>query len=1206
MSSLEDRLNQGNKRVTTFSDQTTINKTNFNSLQNRLDSNSNFTSEEKTTAVQEITPVFKSLVNKEKLPEGWDFIPQVPTGDNTYQRVVIKKDKPNIQYTINLETGDVEQKDISNRDDMGDKRTSLFKYKDTGAMTNVLYKQGVDILADEEFILKTVPDYLQPLVRVVAKGADFVVVKPLAIGVTAGAETITDAGNAIIRAAKDNIADDSVLDKLFGYYKMMDPNKGGRRLAGDIGQLLEVSEAGFAVRPVGTVSKAFMGGEKGKVVYESIQDYKNAIKKQKELDAFEKTGKKLNEKEMELFLSGKNLNVERARIATNEYEKARQNLASKVASLNNDIADKLIDDFEQTTGTVISSVVQGKKVVDYEKVRGVGEKKLNKKYYNEEDEINIENDERYSDLYFLKGEDGDLTSPILNPDKFDKLVALVSDLKKANPDEFDKKVADTIDPLEGTLEGLGVKKKKKAKPKTLIDELFDLTVKKDLLASDELTELLAKYGVSFEDYILMVVGSGSKAGKILNKLSQIKRVRSFQELAEINAKKKAASENVFFKGLQRIENIRRGGLVGTIATAARNLESALIRTPTEGLVNLFETSILRFAQGFDKEDFLNLKPTARAVGTFFNPIDWKDSFRHLKYIYSDRANAEDYTNFIFENSEFDKQVSRFYDMVSEIRKSQGAGSGGKMDAILSEIEGVVDVVNKPNRWQDYLIRRGVFLAELERLTRRDMGIDLIETINNGKIRDLINQAPSIQGRTKKGRFSKRKVTPEAPKFIELVNEATEKALDITYGSAPKIQTFREIANFITRKGLTTIIPFPRFMFKSMELMGEYSMGLPIALAKQIVRKGSKYDATMAARNLVGLTMIGAAGLYRNQEDAPAEYNKMRLPDGSLLDVMPIFPLGQMLYIAEADKRFRNGTFDNWFDAREFIKIFTGTNFRPGMTGEFLLRDLGQLAGSGSIKTEEALGKGLGRIVGNYAVSFLQPFSMAIDLERSLGGRTTKFKDANSDPDLTFLGSLVKEFKRPFKQRGFISPSQEAALPDKVLAIQQGGLERMYPVARLLGGFNITSGDTETTNFIKSLGLSDYDFSGKTKVGSVDNAINETINDFIPNLAAKYLLRSKKLKALGYSESYVQKDVKARLKSDVTKIKSKITKASISKSDDPAYITALFQFRSMNKDFQSAGIEKFKVRYGRFPDVTKAEDLNRLYLLASSHNSKLKF
>ena len=91
-----------------------------------------------------------------------------------------------------------------------------------------------------------------------------------------------------------------------------------------------------------------------------------------------------------------------------------------------------------------------------------------------------------------------------------------------------------------------------------------------------------------------------------------------------------------------------------------------------------------------------------------------------------------------------------------------------------------------------------------------------------------------------------------------------------------------------------------------------------------------------------------------------------------------------------------------------------------------------------------------------------------------------------------------------------------------------------------------------------------------------------------------------------NESYIQKDVKARIKSDITKIKAKITKASIGKSDDPAYITALFKFRSMNKDFQSAGIEEFKTRYNRFPDVTKAEDLNRLYLLASSHNSKLKF
>ena len=86
----------------------------------------------------------------------------------------------------------------------------------------------------------------------------------------------------------------------------------------------------------------------------------------------------LTKDEMDLFLSGKSLNISKVRIATNEYEKAREKLASKVAAQNTDIAQKLIGEFEEKTGTVISKVVQGQKIIDYEKVRGVGEKKLMK------------------------------------------------------------------------------------------------------------------------------------------------------------------------------------------------------------------------------------------------------------------------------------------------------------------------------------------------------------------------------------------------------------------------------------------------------------------------------------------------------------------------------------------------------------------------------------------------------------------------------------------------------------------------------------------------------------------------------------------------------------------------------------------------------------------------------------------------------------
>ena len=59
--------------------------------------------------------------------------------------------------------------------------------------------------------------------------------------------------------------------------------------------------------------------------------------------------------------------------------------------------------------------------------------------------------------------------------------------------------------------------------KTVIDNLFELTVGKDIDANQELADSLAKYGLTFDEYVMTVVSGGSDAGKILNKLSQIKR-----------------------------------------------------------------------------------------------------------------------------------------------------------------------------------------------------------------------------------------------------------------------------------------------------------------------------------------------------------------------------------------------------------------------------------------------------------------------------------------------------------------------------------------------------------------------------------------------------------------------------------------------------------------------------------------------------------
>ena len=1238
MASLEERMtgssgsiNLQNLNVGTLSNDLSRGIENTNSLESRLEQKN---VEEGNMGVSDLAPVYNAIQtwtgkyeDRKSLPDGWSSVPKVPTPDNKYEHVVYHQDKPNVHYTINTESNEVFERDISDRGEIKNKRKELFQYEETGESWNAIMNPDFNMLATEdEIILKHVPSYLKPFVQVTAKTVDGFVVKPalglLMEGIQFGQSTIQDAGTAFVRAVRDNVIEGSTLDKIdkslykwsngtlpsLTYYSALDENVGGRSLVGDIGMLIEGAEAGAMLRPFATTPRILLGGKEGQKTLQALDDYKMAKEKVDALVSDAKRGgRKLTEIEMQEFLSGKKLNINKVRLKTHEYEKARENLAAIVAGKNQDIAEQLITEFEEKTGTIISKTVFGKKAIDFEKTRGEGTKKLSKKYYHKNDEIELDKhgepkDSRLDDTFLLKDQDGDLTSPILNPDKFNKLISVVADLKAKNPKIFGpipKKKKKLFESEEGKIlqEVANIKKgKKKQKKKTLIDQLFELTVKKDLLASDELAETLSKYGVSFEDYILMVVGSGSKAGQILNKLSQMKRVRSLQELKEISIKKQAKADNGFRKAIQRIENIRRGGLVGTLATAARNFESALIRSPTEGLVNMFETSVLRFAQGD--------AASARRFDWLKNwsdPQEWKDSFRHLQYIFSDRTNAEDYTNFILENPEFAKQITRFYDMVSEIRQSQGKGTGGKLDLILGGLEDVVDVVNTPNRWQDYVMRRAIFLAEIQRLGRRDMGIDVAEIINNGRIRDLINNAPDLI-KNKKG-----------PKFLEIVNDATEKALDLTYGSAPKIQVLADTANFITRNGLTVAIPFPRFMFKAMELMGEYTAGMPIAMAKYMVGKSSKYDATMVARNIVGWGLIGAAAMYRNDEDAPAEYNKMKIPgQNALLDTMPIFPLGQVLYLGEAARRMKNKTFDSWFDVKEFTKVFTGTNFRAGMTGEIFLRDLSELASSSNIRGREKSGKALGRLVGNYAVSLLQPFSMIIDASRTLdsfgfsGFHSLKYRDVDTEPDLTFLGSFGKAFTRPFKQRGFVLPSMEREYRERELSLQEGGLERIYPVARLLGGFNITTGDTPEAKFIKKLGLSEYDFRGKTKVGSIDNAINETINDYIPTIARKYMKREERLRAKGYSESYIATDLKARIYSDLTKIKTQITRLSLGRSEDTTYINALFKFISVHKDLQNAGIKKFEQEYGIFPDITNYKHLLMLHKLAIGHRSRLKF
>jgi hypothetical protein len=632
------------------------------------------------------------------------------------------------------------------------------------------------------------------------------------------------------------------------------------------------------------------------------------------------------------------LNVQMAKAMSQEQANKKAALAKDVAEQNKQITTDYIKEFEQKIGArnkddinevideakLISVEKNGQLVIDEKKARAVGKQKLEDIDGEPINLLNMaEGEDKVSDFLDLAGDT--LTINVIRPEKLDAFTAAAADIIAKKPELYNPK-------------------------KRLVDNLFDMSVNQEVVQTDELLELLNKYDLSYEDYATMVLGSASDAGRVLQKFSQLsKRIKPKGEIDNIRNAALLDNQNGIMKFVRRTENIRRGLLVSQIATAARNLSSAGIRAPLEGLQNVMDTALYNMGQ----------EGIGAGAKSLVSKANWNGSFRHMRYMTNPKNMSEvkGYTDFILSRPGMSKQFDMMYNQINEVRRATGAGSGGKLDKALTFIEDGVDVLNTPNRWQEYLVRRGSFLAELERLSKNEYGIDLIETINAGKLNDLLNDAPDIIG--------------DKRPFKQLVADATEKALDITYAKQPDTEVFRNITSFITNNGLTVITPFPRFMFNSMELFGNYAGGAAAPLlrkATDVVTRKSRGPLTAKERKQLSRNMIGvgvilpAAMIYRGQEDAPTDYKMLRTDDDTLMDTTPQSPiLRQALWIAEAAKRYDDGTLSNWYDHKDAKETFLGVNVRTG-AGDAVFNDIAKMIETADAQSGETIGSTFGTIL----------------------------------------------------------------------------------------------------------------------------------------------------------------------------------------------------------------------------------------------------
>jgi len=994
----------------------------------------------------------------------------------------------------------------------------------------------------------------------------------------------------------------AILDNVFTQSLMSDENdsefKARLKKAGEgaiIGGPLE------ALGRVFRTAKAFENGKTelattGKVSDATRKEMDNSIDELENIDI--NSGQKPSKEIIKKNLDERNRKYDVNRIkGTTEIKRLeKKEAAAGIASDNRQVAKEVIESFEDRLGADISTKDAKGNItgLDFQKARQVGKDKAYESLSQSRRTL-LDNLAGFQEINAIDVSAGasKVYSAVLDPDKFNAVVAVASDLKKKFPEAFKPKKL------------IGEKGNYK-----IVDHLFELAVQIDpktgkrVLETDELMDTLAKYGLGYEDYVTTIIGSASEAGRVLGKLSALGRGISKSEAQHLEHARTIQSQGSIRNAIMRIENIRRGMMVSQLATASRNLTSAYIRMPLESLGNVMDTALFNISKGnygkaasslIEKQNWIG---STRGTLQMFNPLVLKD----MKGV----------TEIILKQPEMGLKFDEMFNQVSEIRRHTGAGKGGAFDKIATEIENGVDALNVFNRLQEYSVRRISFVTEMERLLKREWDIDLLDELNNGNIRDLIGDVSKLKP---KG----------ARSFMEITDSSVKKALDVTYAKQPDFFLFKQATDFITRNGLTAIVPFPRFMFNSIEIMAQYGAGASIPLTRKLMNmykkaSGNKlyedtsvlnneFNRKVLTRNMVGLATLAGAYQYREEYgDDEGDYKLLTFGD-ERMDTTPQFPLRQYLWAGEAVRRIKNGTFGDWYDHREATQTFLGTNVRVG-AANVIIEDIISLVGAEDSVTGEDLSKTGMAALGNYLSTFVTPMNQVIEIQRATGHRGMDYMDAAEDPTLKASDNYFSEFTRPFRARGYntlFNPASEADGPEREFTFSSDK-RRSRPLLKATLGINLFNKDDDHGQFFKELGYTEFGLSSRSKIPSIRRAENNLIREQLP-IVADVMQDLKEMYEIDYDNlveagedmgditkvKFTTDLIKTEINKIFSEIKTSVKEGGKALTKQEALLYD--EHRRIPSQIRKTSMTRFRLLEGRKADTSSMDDIRKIIAIA---------
>ncbi len=735
------------------------------------------------------------------------------------------------------------------------------------------------------------------------------------------------------------------------------------------------------------------------------------------------------------------------------------------------------------------------------------------------------------------------------------------------------------------------------------------------LTTKGIQEIAKKYNLSTQQMSLIFTADISDAARGLQLVGQIKKslmkeqteqlAKNMQSIAnktegkgvsfteeqidEINMISKSYDffTNEATGGLRGFERMRRAFLTSQIQTTVRNFAGGGARVILDMPEKLFENVIKKAVNTIaGKEVYVDDQIySALSIAKYISPISVGGENRVMADIVSNmfaRANPES----------AQRLFGTFMDGTEVARKAK----------LGTALESVGASMNFANRFSDNYFKKAIFTGELDRLVQAKHKKSLLQMLEEGRFKEIDN---------------------------DMFSKATNKAFELLYQKKPDKGTFGDFyLNKLDKHwgaGIVAgmLIPFPRFVFNSIEFMYDHAPVIGLINSKTF----SKEAPERIAKQITGTSMVYFGYLHSASQGTEKQWYMHINENGEETDLRPFLgPMALPMYLGD----LLNRHWDNSKPMQDNVNSITsnvdygtlgellfGSSFRVGAGAYFINSALPQFAEAVSLPDEasdfqksQALEKAMGRFAGDYVATLA--YNMPTAIARDIYKITDEEARMIGPGDEVLFGDVFKArasraLPQPLKEKVLAKKEKGSVLAQRYVVTSDKPVKTLDPFSTAVTGLARSRRSSRLEKELAKIGYTSYDIYKPLKFGPADVLVRRELsgnsnvgNPSLTEYINRTLLDTTEYNNAGTSAKrnfikYATRQYVQQIIDDVYEdLESRLDRKEIDYTKSEIYRN---HFESKPKESQKAALAAFRKEAGRRPNLEDEKDLYAVVQLA---------